>query len=141
MKKHFLAFCLTTLLSTNLYAAPNMIYSPIQDALTSPKGKEVVDPTIRLSFKKEIPPKNNLGTYVANKRTNASNKTEEAACQIAFLSAIIALQNHAKEQGGNAVVDIHSYYRKDAVYDASNYRCDSGFLMAGVTLRGTVVKE
>jgi uncharacterized protein YbjQ (UPF0145 family) len=81
-----------------------------------------------------------LGVFTANRRTNAFGKADEAACEIAFLSAIIALQSRAQEMGGNAVVDIKSITKHNNLTSASEYRCAAGDVVANVVLTGRVVK-
>lgn len=56
-----------------------------------------------------------------------------------FLSAMIALQDRARREGGNAVVNIRSYYKKNEVNSSSEFECGAGAVMAGVTLEGEVV--
>jgi uncharacterized protein YbjQ (UPF0145 family) len=81
-----------------------------------------------------------LGVFTANRRTNAFGKSDEAACQIAFLSAIIALQSRAQNMGGNAIVDIKSITKHNDLTSASEYRCAAGDVVANVVLTGRVVK-
>ena len=81
-----------------------------------------------------------LGTFRANKRTNAANKSDEAACQIAFLSALISLQNRARALGGDAVVDVRSITKNNDLTSATQYRCVAGAFVANVALEGRVVK-
>ncbi len=113
----------------------------IQADLNSPRAQAVLNPAIRLDFSQAQYRGRNLGTYVANKKTNSYNKRGPQACQIAFLSAVRSLQGRAAALGGNAVVNIHSFYKKNATYSPTTYDCDDGLLMAGVALRGTVIKE
>ena len=81
-----------------------------------------------------------FGVFTANRRTNAFGKSDEAACQIAFLSAVIALQARAEKLGGNAVVDVKSITKHDNLTSASEYRCAAGNVVANVVLTGRVVK-
>jgi uncharacterized protein YbjQ (UPF0145 family) len=81
-----------------------------------------------------------LGVFTANRRTNAFGKTDEAACQIAFLSAIIALQSRVQNMGGNAIVDVKSITKHNNLTSASEYRCAAGNVVANVVLTGRVVK-
>lgn len=81
-----------------------------------------------------------LGEYTANRKTNAVNKSDQTACEWAFLSALLSLRDRAIEQGGDAVINIRSYYKKDEVTSNSEYECHAGAIIAGVALRGTVVK-
>ncbi|MBO7066805.1 MAG: excinuclease ABC subunit A, partial [Alphaproteobacteria bacterium] len=74
-------------------------------------------------------------------KTNSSNKDASEACQIAFLSAVKSLQDRAVREGGNAVVNIHSFYNKIPEWSDTTYHCEDGHLMSGVALRGTVIKK
>jgi len=81
-----------------------------------------------------------LGEWTANKKTNASNKTDQEACEIAFVSAIVSLQQRARNEGGDAVINIVSVYRNERRESPTEYVCGAGTFVAGVALRGTVVK-
>ncbi len=81
-----------------------------------------------------------IETATSNRRTNAFGKSDEDACAIAFLSAIIALQDRATALGGSAVVDIKSITKHNDLTSATEYRCVSGALIANVALTGTIVK-
>ncbi|SDH66651.1 hypothetical protein SAMN05216588_106130 [Pseudomonas flavescens] len=70
-----------------------------------------------------------------SQKTNAFNKTDEAACSWALQSALIKLQNSAKAAGANAVVDLASNYKSKEYRDNSKYECHAGAIMAGVALK------
>ena len=122
-------------------SAQGPIMRPIDEDLSSAKAEGFLNPEIDLYFGKSQIKGRDLGTYVSNKKTNSSNKTAEEACQIAFLSAVKSLQDRAVREGGNAVVNIHSFYEKVPEWSATEYRCKDGHLMSGVALRGTVIKK
>lgn len=73
-----------------------------------------------------------------SKKTNAFNKTDEAACSWALQSALIHLQKAAKAAGANAVVDIASNYKHVEYKDSQKYECHAGAVMAGVALKGSL---
>ena len=81
-----------------------------------------------------------LGEYGTNKKTNSFNKSDESACQWAFLSALLELRDRAKEEGGNAVIDVISFYQKNPFSSQTEYECHAGGVIAGVALKGTVAK-
>jgi len=81
-----------------------------------------------------------LGVFTSNRRTNAFNKSDEKACEIAFLSAVIALQERARRQGGDAVVDIRSITKHNDLESPTQYRCVAGAFVANVALEGRVVR-
>ena len=115
---------------------------PVQGALAKGQNyKEKLDPQIKLYFGKpsKLKVAKTIGEWTSNKKTNAFNKTDQEACDIAFISAAASLQDRAKREGGNAVINIHSVYKKDKFESASEYMCGAGTTMAGVALRGTVV--
>lgn len=115
---------------------------PLADALNSPNAQQKLDPNIKLFFgdAKAPAPKQTLGTFTANKKTNFFNKSDKEGCEWVFLGAAISLQERAKQEGGNAVVDIKSVYRNQEMSSATEYDCGAGAVMGGVALRGTVVK-
>lgn len=113
----------------------------ILGAMETEDFKERLDPEIGLYFSGQDHPApgKEMGQYVSNRKTNAFGKSDQKACYWAFLSALITLQERAKTEGGNAVIDIHSYYKKDVMRSAEEFECHAGTIMAGVALRGTVV--
>jgi hypothetical protein len=104
--------------------------------------RDRIDPEIPLYFgqQKTPPVERKLGEFTANRKTNATNKTDQEACEISFVSAVISLQQRARKEGGDAVVNIHSVYRNENRESATEYLCGAGTFVAGVALRGTVVK-
>ena len=114
----------------------------IKDALgKSQQYKEKLESDIALYFGKQKTPavEKRIGEYTSNKKTNSFNKSDQEACDIAFISAAAELQDRARREGGNAVINIHSVYRNDNVASDTEYLCGSGAMVAGVALRGTVV--
>ena len=76
--------------------------------------------------------------WTSIKRTFAMNKSQEEACNRAFLSAVIALQGRAQKEGRRSVVDIYSYHKKRKYSSTKKFDCEVGAMMCGVTLRGRV---
>lgn len=136
-----LVFAVCFLITSNAMARDDRLMFSIKDALKSP-GAERVDRDIRLYFGKQRHPgvAKKFGTVTANKKTNAFNKSDQAACEWAFLSAIIALQDRARRDGANAVVNIRSYYKQQNVSSRKEFMCGVGTFVAGVTFRGDIVR-
>ncbi|MDH3375634.1 MAG: hypothetical protein OEQ39_01520 [Gammaproteobacteria bacterium] len=82
----------------------------------------------------------NYGEFQSNKKTNAFNKSDKGACEWAFLSALLSFHDRALSSGGNAVVGITGYYKKNKYSSETEFQCGAGNIMAGVTLKGKVVK-
>jgi hypothetical protein len=114
----------------------------IEDALARGEKEGVLDSSIQLYFGDQEHPAvdENHGEYTSNKKTNAFGKSDLKACQWAFLSAMISLQERAVKEGGNAVINIRSYYKKNDLVSATEFVCGAGAAVAGVTMIGEVVK-
>lgn len=115
---------------------------PIAEAMSSAAAQEKLSPDIKFYFAGQKTPKigRSIVEAVANRKTNAFGKSDEEACRWVFLSALLAFQDRAIREGGNAVVDITSYYKKNEFKSSSEYECHAGGIMAGVALKGRVVK-
>ncbi|MEB8056658.1 excinuclease [Pseudomonas fulva] len=77
---------------------------------------------------------------VTNKKTNAFNKSDEAACEWALQYALLTLQDAARKANANAVTNIASYYKRNERKDASTYECHAGAVIAGVALKGDLAR-
>ena len=115
-------------------------YLSISEALNSPQAKEVLDPKIKLYFGKPAPGKTLVKGAVTNPKTNALNKTDLEACQWAFLSAVKRFQERAQKEGGTKVGNLVSYYKKKEYSSTTKYECLAGRSIAGVALKGDIVK-
>ena len=74
------------------------------------------------------------------RKTNAFGKNDQKACDWALQSALIAMQQGAKEQTGvNAIVDIVSDFGTE-YRDSTQYECHVGTLMAGGSLKIKLAK-
>lgn len=114
----------------------------IEEALNTEDAKAKLDKGISFYFGDQKHPavEKRFGEFMSNKKTNAFNKTDERACQWAFLSAMVSFQDRAVREGGNAVVNIRSYYKKNTVSSSTEFECGAGNVVAGVTFLGDVVK-
>jgi len=134
-----LVVCL--LWSTDSQARNTRLVLSIQDVLQSEKAKATLGNGVRFYFgnQKHPTPTSKLGTYTTNKKTNAFNKSDKEACEWVFLSALVQLRDRAQAEGGNAVVNVVSYYKKSVFSSATQFECHAGNVVAGVALRGDVV--
>ena len=114
----------------------------IEEALEWGEREGVLRDSISLYFgdQEHATIERDLGTFTSNKKTNGVGKSDRKACQWAFLTAIKSLQGRAAAEGGNAVVDIHSYYNRNEFSSATEFECGAGAIMSGVTMVGTVVE-
>ncbi|WP_409522553.1 excinuclease ATPase subunit [Nitrincola sp. MINF-07-Sa-05] len=80
------------------------------------------------------------GEISTSKKTNAFAKSDSDACQWVLLSALKALQDTARQRGYDAVVNIRSNYKHNEFVSSTHYQCGAGAIMAGVALKGDMVK-
>lgn len=128
--------------SISAHARDDHLSLPLKEALETPAAQSKLDKGVKLYFGKQKHPKpsKTLGEWKTNKKTNAFNKTDKEACEWTFLSAVLELQERARKEGGNAVINIVSNYKSHEKSSETEYTCGAGGLMAGVAFKGTVVK-
>ncbi|KAB0643701.1 excinuclease ABC subunit A [Burkholderia latens] len=128
-----------TFAASTAYARDTIRDYPIESALKSDEGK--LDDGVALYFGDQAHPRvlKSYGSFATNKKTNAFGKSDDAACQHVFLSAVIELQARARKEGGNAVIGIKSNYRNVLRSSATEYTCGAGAVVAGAALTGEVV--
>jgi hypothetical protein len=73
------------------------------------------------------------------KSTRGAFRTDLTSCRVAFLSALIALQQRAQAESAAAIVDIVSITRGKETESATDYRCIAGTTIVHVGLRGKLV--
>ena len=129
------------LFSINSFARDDIQTLPVQALLETSKAKQaLLDIPLYFADQSHNSIKTNYGEVITNKKTNAFNKTDREACEWVMLSALKALQERAVREGMNAVVNIQSYYKKRKFVSQTEYQCGAGTFVAGVALKGTLVK-
>lgn len=137
----FIMFCCSLMVTLTSQARDTTHMLSIEEAMNTPAARERLDPNVRFYFS-DTPHEEIViqhGNFVTNKKTNAFNKSDEEACKWVMLSALISLQDRVRAEGGNAVVNIESYYKSQPMSSRTEYECHAGAIIAGVALRGDVV--
>jgi hypothetical protein len=137
-----MALTIVGLLAVPATARDERFMFPIRDALETADAKAKLDRGIRLHFGGGTPGvvAKDLGVWKSNKKANAAFRDDKVACERAFLSAVLSLQERARKEGGNAVINITSNYRNAPTSSPSEYMCGAGTIMAGVALVGRVIR-
>lgn len=145
--KHVIAFgamaAVVMALSAMPAAARDTAYHlKIDDVKSDPRYSGAVPSDITLVFGDEKPANvgQSYGEFVTNKKTNSVGSPDEVVCRWAMMSAMKELAERARTEGGNAVINIVSYYKKNVFSSPTEYECHAGAIIAGVALKGTVVK-
>ena len=114
----------------------------IEAALAKAQASGQLAPGIKLFFgtQKHAKPTAQLGPARTNKKTNFFNKTDQEACDWAFLSSMVQLTQYAQRVGGNAIVNIRSNYKSQQFSSETEYSCGAGNITGGTAFVGDVVK-
>ncbi len=130
------------LYSTQAISRDDRLRFSIDHALSTEAAKEKLNVGVRFYFGDQPHEKvaKKIGQFRTNQKTNAFNRTDQQACEWVFLSAMISLQQRARKEGGNAIINIRSDYKGIEFKSDTQFECGAGTFIAGVALKGTVVK-
>jgi hypothetical protein len=136
------AFVAAVVLAPAAHARDDRMLLDIQPVLNGPLGKDRFDDTVQFYWAEQPFPQplQTFDIQTSERRAFAPTRTEQQACEVAFIEALAALRDHAKELGGNAVVDIKSIYKNREFRSDSQYECRVGYVVTTVSLEGRVVK-
>lgn len=114
----------------------------IASALGTTEGHDRFDDTVQFLWADQAypPPVQSYDITTVEHRAFAPTRTDEEACIAAFIDALAALRDHAKELGANAVVNIKSIYRNREFRSDTQFECRAGLFVNNVSLEGRVVK-
>jgi hypothetical protein len=141
-RRSFLLWIMLMCLPAVFEARNTKYVLPIAGVTENPEYQATLGYDVSLHFANQSTPKleRMLGQYVTNRKTRSFGRSDENSCQWAFLSVLLQLRERAREEGGNAVINIVSYCDKEIFASATEYECHAGALIAGVALKGTVVR-
>ncbi len=123
-------------------ARDDKVLMPLEKVLASEAFKEKVGDKIKFTFADTTLPVEavSLGSTKTSQKTSRVGKKDSVACEWVFLSAMIALKNKAIQEKADAVMGIMSNYKNIEFPSSTSYECHVGAMMAGVALKGTLVK-
>jgi uncharacterized protein YbjQ (UPF0145 family) len=125
-----------------LHARDTRHLLPIAAAMETKDAQDKLDGSVKFFFGDQPAPQilTTLGSDIANRKTNAFGKSDEKACNWAFLSALVALEKRAQQLAANAVINVVSYYNRKIMSSTTEFECHAGAVIAGVVLKGDFVK-
>lgn len=134
--------CAALLCAANAANARDVVIKlSIEEALATPDAKSMLKPSIKFMFgPNEAPAAKSLGSFTSSKKANSFGKDDKGACQRAFLSTLLSFQDRAIREGGDAVVKLTSFYRRNALASETEFECGTGAVMVGVAYQGEVIK-
>jgi len=140
--KALLAALLFSLLPGTSHAT-NLMYMPFEKVVSDALRAGRLDGSVKFYLTGNQPNGNARllqPAVVSDLGTNASNKSDQDACEWVLQSVLIELQARAKSVGANAVTNITSYYDQHVRKDLNTYECRAGVFVARVALRGDLVR-
>ena len=139
MKKLVAVSLLALVAAAPAFTRNNAVTVTLDSVLDMPEAKAKFDGSVKFYLAGAPTPKviKKFGEDTSNAKTNAFNKTPEEACRWNALSALTKLQEHAKRDGANAVIDIVSYRDHVDFKSATEIQCSDGAFMGGIALKGT----
>ena len=142
MKPTFTLLVALLLICSHASARDTKLMLPIDEAFDSADYENKLGDEVKFYFGAQQHPavEKRIAEYTTNKKTNNFHKVDKESCEWALLSALITFKERAQAEGGNAVVNIRSFYKKNEVSSDTEFECHAGKLMAGVALKGEVVK-
>ena len=143
MKRILATVALALLTVPTAFAADTRLELPLRELINSPQARAAgIDGSVRFYLAGEKTPAvaARMGEDVTNKKTNGVGKDDATACKWAALSALIAFQDSAKQKGANAVIDLHSFNKRNVVKNPTHIECRAGAVVVGTTLQGTYAK-
>lgn len=151
MTSSFGRICAVAVLATSGLLATSLLPARAEDkvfplilseALASQPVQQKIDGSVKFYFGDQAHPTvlQRFGTFVTNQKTSNFMKPDNKSCTWVFTSALLELQKRAQALGANAVVNIHSYYKKEDVTIGAQVPCHVGAMIAGVALKGDFVK-
>lgn len=130
-------------ISSPAAAADNVLIMDPQVALSSDEFKAALGNDVAFYFIGAAKPavKTQMEEVLINKRTTLSLGPQEANCRRALLAAFRDLKARAKKRGGDAVVNLVSFYKEHYTADSKMVECHSSSdVRAHVILRGNVAQ-
>jgi hypothetical protein len=123
-------------------ARDDVVMLSVDDAMATPEFQQRLDGSVKFHFGNSPhgPVLTKLGDFTTNEKTNSLGKSTMTACQWVFLSALLKFQDKAQKLGANAVINIHSYFKREDVSNDTQVECHSGVFTTGVALKGDFVK-
>ena len=145
MKKLILSVAVTAAAVTAVapaQARDSKMMMSLEKAMAANDAPSRLGSDVKFYFGKQATPKvlEQLGTDKTSQKTKSFGKSPETACNWAFLSAMLRLQERARELGANAVVNIVSNYKNVEMSSETEFECHDGAMMTGVALKGDFVK-
>ena len=120
-----------------------VVVMDFQQALNSDEVKSALgdDVTFYLSGAKTPVVRKPFQEVVGNASTIRWFGSDQKACLAVLSKVLQTMRDRARQQGGNAVVNVIGYYKKNELVNSSTIECYTGAQVRGhITLKGTAAE-
>ncbi len=140
MKLLIASSLLLLFVATDAWARADRVDYPVAGALATDLAKEALH-NLPFAFTgaSHSLVERNIATGFNDRTTRSIFRSDEYACQVAFLSALKGLQERAVQMGADGVVNIRSTTRGETFRSRDRFQCVVGYLLANVSLTGDFV--
>jgi hypothetical protein len=112
-----------------------------REAAKSDRGKEhLLGVPFYLAAEKHPTVKRVLSEFSSDRSANGAFRSDKASCQSAFLDALRRMQEQARQDGADAIVDIVSTTGGKQTESPTDFRCVAGAMVVHVGLKGKLVE-
>lgn len=140
--KRIIAVAVLAMVTTGAMASDRKVMLPISGGMAANDASAKLNNGVAFYFAGQATPKvvEKLGSDKTSQKTNSFGKSDEKACNWAFLSSMLRLEKRAKELGANAVINIVNNYGNVENPNATEFECHAGGIMAGVAFKADFVR-
>ena len=135
------ALCCVPFAPSPALATDDTVSVTIADVMASADAKEKLDGTVKFYFGDATHPTvvQSFKEYAVKEKAGFL-QSNASGCNEAAVNVLRSFQAGAKALGGNAVINIRSFYKKNEIKIDTAIPCYPGGMRVGVTLKGEVVK-
>ena len=127
-------------ISSSALARDTSLNVDLRQALDTQEFKTALGDDVAFFLRADKPAaiENRSAPFFINSSTGRG-MPDEKTCLNMTLRALVAMRNRARQEGGNAIVDLVSFYQEHETGDGSMIDCHAGsYVRARVTLKGSV---
>jgi hypothetical protein len=124
-------------------ARAGVIVMDFQQALNSDQIKSAIGDDVAFYLSGATTPvvRTSFQEVIGNSSTIRWYGSGQKPCMVVLLKVLQIMRDQAKQQGGNAVVNVIGYYKKKELVNSSMIECYTGAQVQGhITLKGTVAE-
>ncbi len=134
-------FVVTILFTSSAIARNTKVELSVKTAVTEGEMSEnLLDVPYFMKGQKHPKVKKSFSTVKSNQKGRAFGRSDEEACQVAFINSLLSLQKRAQSEDADAIINIISVTRNNKFESATKFQCVAGTFVSHVALKGELVK-